>query len=161
MSKISFKPIGIIHTIFQTIENMPIQPMGAKGVKAKIVLQDEFASGLKDLEEFTHLILVYHFHEVKGYKLRVTPFMDQEERGLFATRAPRRPNAIGISIVQLLEIKDNVLYIEDADMLDGTPLLDIKPFFAEFDNRENTSSGWLDRKWEEKNRNLKSDERFK
>jgi len=161
MQDISITPIGTIYTVFQTIENMPIQPMGAKGLKAKIILKEEFTSGLKDLDGFSHLILIYHFHKVEGYKLRVIPFMDQEERGLFATRAPSRPNAIGISTVRLLEIKENVLYIEDADMLDGTPLLDIKPFFAQFDNRENTSSGWLDQKWKEKNRNIKSDERFK
>ena len=161
MSDIVFHPIGTIHTPFQAIKKMPIQPMGAKGVEARIELFEEFTDGLKDLDGFSHIILIYHFHKGDGYNLRVKPFMDTEERGLFATRAPKRPNGIGISIVQLRKIENNILYVEEADILDGTPLLDIKPFFTQFDNRENVKSGWLDQKWEEKNRKLKSDERFK
>ncbi|PKQ66067.1 tRNA (N6-threonylcarbamoyladenosine(37)-N6)-methyltransferase TrmO [Labilibaculum manganireducens] len=161
MTEIKFESIGVVQTSYKTLENMPIQPMGAKGVKASIVLNDEFVDGLKDLEEFSHITLIYHLHKVQDYKLRVIPFMDIEEHGIFATRSPRRPNAIGISTVKLISIDGNILHVEDADVLDGTPLLDIKPFFGQFDNRENIKSGWLDRKWDEKHKTLKSDERFK
>lgn len=139
---------------------MPIQPVGAKGVKATIELKNEFIDGLKDLEQFSHIILLYHFHQSEGYKLKVTPFMDTEERGLFSTRAPRRPNGIGMSIVRLIEIENNILHIEDVDILDGTPLVDIKPFFSQFDNRVEAKSGWLEEKWKERNLKIKSDKRF-
>ncbi|PKQ65928.1 tRNA (N6-threonylcarbamoyladenosine(37)-N6)-methyltransferase TrmO [Labilibaculum filiforme] len=161
MTEIKFESLGVIRTSYKTLENMPIQPMGAKGVKANIVLNTEFVDGLKDLEGFSHITLIYHLHKVKDYKLRVIPFMDSEEHGIFATRSPRRPNAIGISTVKLIGINENIIHIEDADVLDGTPLLDIKPFFGRFDNRENVQSGWLDRKWDDKHKTLKSDERFK
>lgn len=161
MSEIKFEPIGIIRTSFETIENMPIQPMGAKGKKAYIELEARFLDGLKDLEEFSHVTLLYHLHKVQDYQLSVVPFMDTEEHGIFATRSPRRPNAIGLSTVKLIRIEGNLIYIEDADVLDGTPLLDIKPFFTKFDNREEAKSGWLDRKWDEKHKTLTSDERFK
>ncbi|WP_372750856.1 tRNA (N6-threonylcarbamoyladenosine(37)-N6)-methyltransferase TrmO [Labilibaculum sp.] len=161
MSEIKLESIGIIRTSYQTIENMPIQPMGAIGKKAYIELDASYVDGLKDLEEFSHISLIYHLHKVRDYQLRVVPFMDNEEHGVFATRSPRRPNAIGLSTVKLIGIEGNLIYIEDADILDGTPLLDIKPFFTQFDNRENAKSGWLDRKWDEKYRTLTSDERFK
>jgi tRNA-Thr(GGU) m(6)t(6)A37 methyltransferase TsaA len=160
MTQIIFHPIGTIHTPFKTLENMPIQPVGAKGVKATIELKNEFIDGLKDLEQFSHIILLYHFHQSEGYKLKVTPFMDTEERGLFSTRAPRRPNGIGMSIVRLIEIENNILHIEDVDILDGTPLVDIKPFFSQFDNRVEAKSGWLEEKWKERNLKIKSDKRF-
>ncbi len=161
MTEIKFESIGVVQTSYKTLENMPIQPMGAKGVKASIVLNDEFVDGLKDLEEFSHVILIYHLHKVIDYKLKIIPFMDTEEHGVFATRSPRRPNAIGISTVKLIGVNGNIIHIEDADVLDGTPLLDIKPFFGQFDNREHVKSGWLDRKWDEKHITLKSDKRFK
>jgi tRNA-Thr(GGU) m(6)t(6)A37 methyltransferase TsaA len=161
MSEIRLESIGIIRTTYKTIENMPIQPMGAKGKKAHIELKAKFLDGLKDLEEFSYVTLLYHLHKVTDYKLKVIPFMDTEEHGVFATRSPRRPNAIGLSTVKLIGIEGNLIYIEDADILDGTPLLDIKPFFSQFDNREKAKSGWLDRKWEEKHKTLTSDERFK
>jgi tRNA-Thr(GGU) m(6)t(6)A37 methyltransferase TsaA len=160
MTQIIFHPIGTIHTPFKTLENMPIQPVGAKGVKATIELKNEFIDGLKDLEQFSHIILLYHFHQSEGYKLKVTPFMDTEERGLFSTRAPRRPNGIGMSIVRLIEIENNILHIEDVDILDGTPLVDIKPVFRQFDNRVEAKSGWLEEKWKERNLKIKSDKRF-
>lgn len=161
MTRIKFESIGVIQTSYKTLENMPIQPMGAKGVKASVLLKSEFVDGLMDLEEFSHVILIYYLHKVMDYKLKVIPFMDTEEHGIFATRSPRRPNAIGISTVKLISIDGNILHVEDADVLDGTPLLDIKPFFGQFDNRENVKSGWLDRKWNEKHKTLKSDKRFK
>jgi tRNA-Thr(GGU) m(6)t(6)A37 methyltransferase TsaA len=160
MSEINFTSIGIIHTPHKTRENMPIQPLSARGVKATVELNSELVDGLRDLESFSHLILIYHLHKSEGYDLDVKPFMDDKTHGLFATRAPRRPNAIGISTVKLNSIEGNILNVEDVDILDGTPLLDIKPFFSKFDNRPEAVSGWLDEKWKEKNREIKSDKRF-
>lgn len=160
MSEIIFNPIGIIHSPHKTRENMPIQPLNAKGVKAKVELYESLREGLKDLESFSHIILIYYLHLSKGFDLEVVPFMDNKPHGVFATRAPRRPNSIGLSTVKLNSIEGNILHIEDVDILDGTPLLDIKPFFSKFDNRPNAVSGWLDDKWKENNRDLKSDNRF-
>ncbi|MDR3653747.1 MAG: tRNA (N6-threonylcarbamoyladenosine(37)-N6)-methyltransferase TrmO [Paludibacter sp.] len=161
MEDIIIKPIGIIHTPHTDVKNMPIQPIAADGVKGYIELLPEFAAGLKDLEGFSHITLIYHFHKITGYELTVVPFMDIETHGIFATKAPKRPNAIGISTVKLIGIEGNVVQIEQVDMLDGTPLIDIKPFYPRYDNRENVKIGWL-----EKNKNLpleklRSDERFK
>ena len=123
---------------------MPIQPSGAAGVRGTVELFPEFADGLKDLDGFSHLILLYHFHESRGYKLIVTPFLDSEPRGVFATRAPKRPNPIGLSIVRLVQVRGYTLDIENVDILDGTPLLDIKPYVPEFDHQENCRIGWLE-----------------
>jgi tRNA-Thr(GGU) m(6)t(6)A37 methyltransferase TsaA len=98
---------------------------------------------LQDLDGFSHIILIYVFHRSTGYSLKVTPYLETQQRGLFATRYPARPNPIGLSVVRLNRIEDNMVYILDVDMLDGTPLLDIKPFIPEVDNRENTRIGWL------------------
>lgn len=160
MADIIFKPIGIIHTPHVTKENMPIQPLGAKGVKARVELNTKYADGLMDLEGFSHAILLYHLHESNGYDLHTKPFMDDVKHGVFATRAPRRPNAIGMSTVKILGINGNILHVEDVDILNGTPLIDIKPFFSKFDNRLEAASGWLDEKWQEKNMTFKSDDRF-
>jgi len=125
---------------------MPIQPSGAKGIKGTIEIRQEFIAGLRDVEEFSHLILIYAFHRCQGYSLEVTPFLDPRSHGVFATRAPKRPNAIGLSIVQLTGIKGTILAIEDVDILDGTPLLDIKPYVPRFDAVENAASvrtGWM------------------
>ncbi len=137
-------PIGIIHTPYNTREGMPIQPAGAEATKATIEINEEFVPGLKDLDGFSHIILLYHFHQSEGYKLEVTPFMDTVPRGLFSTRAPKRPNPIGLSVVELLKVEGNTLYVKGADILDGTPLIDIKPFVPEFDSPKNTRTGWLD-----------------
>jgi tRNA (adenine37-N6)-methyltransferase len=158
---IHINPIGIIHTPFSIVENMPIQPIAAEGIKGHIELYPEYTKGLKDLDGFSHITLVYQFHKISSYDLEVTPFMDTEKRGIFATKAPKRPNAIGLSTVKLLGIEGNIIHIEQVDMLDGTPLIDIKPFYPRYDNRENVSIGWL-----EKNKNLpleklRADNRFK
>jgi len=139
-----FRPIGIIHAPFKELQNMPIQPSGAAGIRGTVDLYPEFAEGLKDLDGFSHLILLYRFHESRGYRLIVTPFLDSEPRGVFATRAPKRPNPIGLSIVNLLQIRGCSLEIENVDILDGTPLLDIKPYVPEFDHQENCRIGWLE-----------------
>jgi tRNA-Thr(GGU) m(6)t(6)A37 methyltransferase TsaA len=144
---IKYKPIGIIRTPFEKSEGMPIQPKFSN-VKGKVILKKNLADGLGGLEEFSHIILLYHFHEAKKVKLRVKPFLSTKEMGLFAIRAPNRPNPIGLSIVKLLKIietEDNVeLVILGADMLDKTPLLDIKPYVTEFDSFPEAKNGWFD-----------------
>ncbi len=141
---IELKPIGIIHTPFTKLEGMPIQPRGAAGVHGTVQLFEEYHVGLKDLDGFSHIILLYYFHRSRDFKLQVVPFMDSESRGLFATRAPKRPNPIGLSIVQLDRIENGVLHIQNVDILDGTPLLDIKPFVPDFDSYEEVLTGWLE-----------------
>ena len=137
---------------------MPIQPSRARGVAGFVEVFPEFQAGLQDLEGFSHIVLVCHFHKATGYDLKVVPFLDTEVRGLFATRAPKRPNPIGLSIVRLVEIEGNRLSIQDLDLLDGTPLLDIKPYVLEFDERKNARMGWLAAA---KRREVVSDDRFK
>jgi tRNA (adenine37-N6)-methyltransferase len=143
MNAITFKPIGIIHSPFTEVAGVPIQPSAARGVKGTVALNPELEPGLKDLDGFSHIMLIYHFHLSTGYTLEVVPFLDDTARGVFATRAPRRPNPIGISVVRLTEVKDNILCIEDVDIVDGTPLLDVKPFVPAFDHRETDRAGWV------------------
>jgi len=121
---------------------MPIQPTGAAGVQGRIEIDPEYTDGLQDLDGFSHVVLVYHFHRAKKPKMVVTPFLDTETRGLFATRAPTRPNPIGLSVVRLLGIEDNVLRIENVDILDGTPLLDIKPYIPDIEPTAVERLGW-------------------
>ncbi len=161
MEEIIIKPIGIIHTPHKEIKNMPIQPMAADEIKGYIELLPEYVKGLKDLEGFSHITLIYHFHKIKGYELQVVPFMDTEKRGIFSCKAPKRPNAIGTSTVKLISIEENILHIEQVDMLDGTPLIDIKPFFPKYDNRENVSIGWLEKSKNIPLQKMRADERFK
>jgi tRNA-Thr(GGU) m(6)t(6)A37 methyltransferase TsaA len=139
-----YQPIGIIHTPFKHVEGMPIQPAGAAGVSGSIELYPEFVEGLQDLEGFSHIILLYHFHRARKPQLTVVPFMDTVLHGVFATRSPRRPNPIGLSTVKLRGIQGNILAIESVDMLDSTPLLDIKPYVPEFDACETVKVGWLE-----------------
>ena len=157
---IEFKPIGIIHTLFTKPEGVPIQPTGAVGIRGTIELFNEYHAGLKDLEGFSHIILLYHFHRSQGFNLQVVPFMDSELRGLFATRAPKRPNPIGISVVQLDKIENGVLHIQNVDIMDDTPLLDIKPYVPEFDSPQNIRTGWLGQARKTVS-GRKSDDRFK
>jgi tRNA-Thr(GGU) m(6)t(6)A37 methyltransferase TsaA len=142
---IRMHPIGTIHTPFTNPAGMPIQPVGAVGIKGTVEVLAEYQEGLKDLDGFSHIILLYLFHRSEGFKLTVVPFMDTEPRGLFSTRAPRRPNPIGLSVMQLDRIENGVLYIQNADMLDGTPLLDIKPYVPEFDGHTRVRTGWLEK----------------
>ncbi|MGD9212965.1 MAG: tRNA (N6-threonylcarbamoyladenosine(37)-N6)-methyltransferase TrmO, partial [Desulfobacteraceae bacterium] len=122
-----FTSIGTIYSPFNDPQGMPIQPRGAAEVIGRVVLLEEYEPGLTDLEEFSHIILIYHFHQSTGHELMVTPFLDQTQHGVFATRAPRRPNPIGLSIVQLVERQSNELIVRGIDVLNETPLLDIKP----------------------------------
>lgn len=137
------KPIGVIYSPFKELEKMPIQPKSAVGEVGRVVLDDEYLDGLQDLEGFSHIYLIYTFHKCKTTKLKVIPFVDVVERGVFATRAPVRPNHIGLSVVRLLEVKGNTLLIEGVDVLDGTPLLDIKPYVAKFDQVISSQDGWV------------------
>lgn len=143
MDKIIYNPIGIIHSPYKEAKGTPIQPLASKGTEGKIELFPEFAAGLKDLEYFSHLIILCHFHLIKDTKLQVTPYMDTDTHGIFATRAPGRPNSIGLSIVDIIKIEDNIIYIKNVDLIDGTPILDIKPYVPQFDLRENVRIGWL------------------
>ena len=159
MQLITYRPIGIIHTPFTSIEGMPIQPSGGEGVRGTIELSPEFAPGLKDLSGFSHLILIYHFHLSKGYDLELKPFLDDTPRGVFATRAPRRPNPIGLSVVKLERIDGCTLHIENLDIVDGTPLLDIKPYVPKFDAPGEVKIGWLTKAQNEVKKK-RSDHRF-
>lgn len=156
-----YNPIGIIHSPFSDIHGMPIQPIGARGVKGQIELNREYEPGLKDLDGFSHLILIYHFHLSSSYSLEVKPFLDRVKRGIFATRAPKRPNPIGISVVRLEKIEGSTLYITNVDVVDGTPLLDIKPYvpYLGKDKNEKVSTGWFEDKYQEV-KEKKSDKRF-
>jgi len=145
MNEVNYKPIGVIHSPFKHPKGTPIQPTAAKGIDGTIEIFPEYVGGLKDIEDFSHIILIYHFHLSKGWSLEVKPFMDDQLHGVFATRAPARPNPIGISIVRLVRVEDNVLHIQDIDIVDGTPLLDIKPYVPEFDMREVEKIGWLEK----------------
>lgn len=160
MPDIVFQPIGIIYTPFHDVKDMPIQPLAAEGVKGHIMIRPEYAMGLKDLDGFSHITLVYHFHKVKKASLKVIPFMDQYERGIFATKSPQRPNQLGISAVKLLRVEKNIIHIEEVDMLNETPLLDIKPFYPRFDNRQTERIGWLTINEDLPVEQLKSDDRF-
>ncbi len=159
MNPITYRPIGSIRTPFKKQAGMPIQPSGAKGVRGTIKIKKDYIGGLKDLEGFSHLVLIYHFHLSKEYDLMVTPFLDDQPRGVFATRAPRRPNSIGLSIVKLNAVEGDILEIENVDIVDGTPLLDIKPYVPEFDAQTEVKTGWL-AEVDEQVKQAKSDNRF-
>lgn len=141
---ISFNPIGTINTPFKTKEGMPIQSKGAEGIRGLIVVYDEYLLGLKDLEGFSHIILIYNFHLSKRFNLETIPFLDNKPHGIFATRSPERPNQIGFSVVKLISVENNILVIENADIIDGTPLLDIKPYIPDFDSWKAEKCGWYD-----------------
>jgi len=158
--KVEFEPIGIIHSPFTETEGMPIQPSGAKDVKGTVEVFGKYHAGLKDLEGFSHIMLFYYFHRSQGFNLTVIPFLDTKARGLFATRAPKRPNPIGFSIVELERIENGMLHIQNIDILDGTPLLDIKPYAPEFDAQEGVRTGWLEKVGNTVS-SQKSDKRFK
>ncbi len=160
MMEIKYRPIGVIHSPFRQIAGMPIQPAGAAGVKGYVEVFSEFSEGLKDLDGFSHVFLLYHLHKVQGCRLTVTPFLDEEQRGVFATRAPSRPNPIGLSVVRLEGIEGDILRIEGVDVLDETPLLDIKPYIPEFDHHPADRVGWLASK-KGRVQNQKSDRRFR
>jgi tRNA (adenine37-N6)-methyltransferase len=157
--KREWKPIGVIRTPFADRAGMPIQPSQSGGVEGTVEVLEAYREGLSDLDGFSHIVLLYVFDRSEGYELAVTPFRDTVKRGLFATRAPRRPNPIGLSVVRLLSVDGGTLSVADVDTLDGTPLLDIKPFNPAIDHREGCRVGWMEGRFE-KGRALLSDDRF-
>ncbi len=142
----SYRAIGIIHSPFREQADTPIQGTFSDA-QGTIEIFPEYAAGLKDIEGFSHLFLIYHFHKAEGYSLVAKPFLDgSQDRGIFAIRYNRRPNPIGLSIVELKNVRENVLEVACVDILDGTPLLDIKPYVRQFDCREDACSGWVDKR---------------
>lgn len=160
VQEIKYRPIGFIRSPFKETKGMPIQAAGAKGITGTIEIDPEYSEGLQDLDGFSHIFLIYHFHRSQEYSLMVRPFLDDSLRGVFSTRAPKRPNAIGISVVRLVKIEGTTLHIEDVDVVDSTPLLDIKPYVPAFDWREVEGTGWLADKAESVE-TAEADERFK
>ena len=142
---ITFRPIGVIRTPHTKAEETPIQPVYAQGIAGRAEVLPEHADGLRDLEGFSHVYLIYHFHQVGSVRLQVKPYLEDQAHGVFATRAPCRPNPVGFSLVRLVRREGNVLHLEDVDVLDGTPLLDIKPYVTRFDCRADVRCGWQDR----------------
>jgi tRNA-Thr(GGU) m(6)t(6)A37 methyltransferase TsaA len=158
--EVIFQPIGIIHSPFTSLEEMPIQPSSETSGPGVIEVFPEFSEGLKDLEGFSHIYILYHFHMVKSSRLTVTPFLDDAPHGIFATRAPSRPNPIGLSLVELVHMESNILHVNRVDVLDNTPLLDIKPYVPQFEESANVRIGWLEKAKSRMNVR-KSDDRFK
>lgn len=144
LTSVTYTPIGIIRSGHRETSETPIQPVYADGCGGHAEVFSEYADGLRDLEGFSHVYLIYHFHRAGPPKLIVRPFLQDVERGVFATRAPSRPNPIGISVVQLVRREGTVLYLDGVDVLDGTPLLDIKPYTAKFDCIKTERNGWQD-----------------
>ncbi len=137
-------PIGIIHSPFRQAQGTPVQPFSARDIRGSVEVFAPFLPGLKDLEGFERVWLLFWCDRASAAELLVTPYRDRVKRGLFATRAPARPNPIGISVVRLLEIRKNTLQVAELDILDGTPLLDIKPYVPQYDSYPTARCGWLD-----------------
>ena len=139
------RPIGVIHTSYKRVEDVPIQPCYSQGV-GEVEVFKEYEEGLEDIEGFSHIIILYLFHKSQGYSLSVKPFLDSGQHGVFATRYPNRHNPIGVSVVTLLEKRENILRVKGVDVLDGTPLIDTKPYVPIFDQVTNAKIGWLEGK---------------
>jgi tRNA-Thr(GGU) m(6)t(6)A37 methyltransferase TsaA len=141
---IRVRPIGVIRTPHTEAGKTPIQPVYAEGIDGEVEVFPEFSEGLESIDGFSHLCLLFHFHRVTNERLTVTPYLEDMPHGVFATRAPSRPNRIGLSVVRLVRRSGNTLHVRDVDMLDGTPLLDIKPYIRRFVPGDEIRSGWLD-----------------
>lgn len=155
-SDIALRPIGIIHTPFTKRPGTPIQGVYAPDAEGTVEVYEEFAEGLKDVEGFSHLYLLYHFHKSEGYSLHCRPYRDEEARGVFSCRAPKRPNPLGLSVVRLIGREGNILHVGEVDIIDGSPLVDIKPYVPRFDSRADVREGWL----EESHDRTVADDRF-
>ena len=142
--KIEYRPIGVVHSPFTETDVTPTQPSRSGGARGSVELDPKLADGLRDLDGFSHIVLLCHLHRSAGYELEIVPYRETELRGLFATRSPRRPNPIGLSVVRLVSVDGATLTVEGLDLLDGTPVLDIKPFVGEFDDRGEVRTGWLE-----------------
>ena len=149
MDSIELKPIGIIRTPYTEPQDMPIQGRFRDNVEGWIELNEEYVPGLQDLEGFSHLFLIYYFHRSDKVELEGRPYLEDETHGIFATRSPHRPNHLGLSIVRLQRIEGNRIYFTEVDVLDGTPLLDIKPYVPDFDVRTEVTTGWYARRSKE------------
>mgnify|MGYP003681896837 CR=1 FL=1 len=145
MDQVTMRPIGVIHSPYKEMTGIPIQGSFNDEVEAWVELEDEYAAGLKDLDGFSHAVLIYHFHKSRREEIEGRPFLEQQKHGIFAIRSPHRPNRIGLSVVRIKSIADNRIHFTQVDVLDGTPLLDIKPYVKYFDSRENVICGWLDK----------------
>lgn len=143
MAKFTYDAIGVIHTRFKDQETTPIQGVYSDESTGEVEVFPQYTEGLKDLDGFSHIYLIYHFHLAEGYSLSTRPFLDNEPKGLFSIRHYNRPNPIGLSIVRLDAVKGNILTIGEVDIVDGTPLLDIKPYVPEFDIRNDVRNGWV------------------
>ena len=143
---ITYNPEGYFNSPFTSIKGMPIQPVGAQGVEGSIEVLPPYREGLKDLEGFSHVFVLYHLHQIKGYALRVTPFLDKEQHGIFATRSPKRPNPIGLSVMRVKGVTACSVLLECIDVLDRTPVIDIKPYVADFDRCDADRFGWFEGK---------------
>jgi len=144
ITNVTFHPIGLIHSPFKELSGMPIQPTGETSAAGTVEILPSLIDGLKDLDGFSHIILIYYLHRSLHPTLTVVPFLDSEPHGVFATRAPNRPNFIGISVVKLIRIENNILEVDNLDVVDGTPLLDIKPYIPAFDSPTEFKLGWLE-----------------
>ena len=160
MQNIVYSQIGIINSPHEIPEQTPAQTVYAKGIKGTVEIDSKYSDGLADLDGFSHIYLIYHFHKSTEVKLTVKPFLDNTYRGLFSTRTPWRPNPLGFSIVKLLKREENILYIEDVDILNGTPLLDIKPYVHRFDRIDEVKCGWQD-KIDEKTAQIRGKRNYK
>ncbi len=149
MNRIELTAIGIIHTPYTEPKDMPIQGRFKDDVEGWLELKEEYVPGLRDLDGFSHLIIIYHFHRSDREEMQGQPYLEDESHGIFAIRSPHRPNHLGLSIVRLQRIDGNRIYFTEVDMLDGTPLLDIKPYVEHFDRREGVKSGWVDKHFED------------
>ena len=145
MDQIIMHPIGIIRSPYKEIEDIPIQGTFKSRVEAWVELKDEYVHGLKDLDKFSHAIIIYYFHKSQREEVEGKPFLEKDKHGIFAIRSPHRPNHIGFSVVKIKRIRGNKMYFTEVDVLDGTPLLDIKPYVKYFDSRNDVVSGWLDK----------------
>jgi tRNA-Thr(GGU) m(6)t(6)A37 methyltransferase TsaA len=157
--EITFTPIGLIHSPFHKLEEMPIQPAGAFSIHGTIDLYPDYIAGLQDLDGFSHIYVIYHLHKSNGWKPRVIPFLDKQERGVFATRAPHRPNPIGLSVLKIESINSGQISVSNVDILDGTPLLDIKPYVPQFDGAQEIRIGWIADTIQQV-KNVRTDRRF-
>lgn len=144
LTPVTFRPIGIVRSEHRSARHTPIQPVCAEGCAGRVEILDEYVEGLQDIEGFSHIHLLYHLHRAGPAKLRAVPFLDDVPRGIFATRSPWRPNALGLSLVRLVRREGATLFIDEVDILDGAPVLDIKPYVARFDAREGARCGWTD-----------------
>ena len=160
--QINLRQIATVKSPFCELADMPVQPHGAKDLFATIEFKEEFVDGLKDLDGFSHVYLIYYFHKIDKHELQVIPFNDKTDtpRGVFSTRTPKHPNSIGLSLVELVSVDRNIVTIKGVDILDGTPLLDIKPYIANFDIvTGDIRNGWMHSSSKEVSQ-VRSDERF-